>query len=208
MGIGGFHKQQRRKMVKSEAGGGSSGSGGDSGPDDSLLEDSTTVKTGDKRKTQMWMQSLSVKIIDLLLNIRFHCYQQQGHDRYFSKFFYFQWERSSWSLGSNSDRSRGKVPVFQVLAVLLPSRDRAARDAVWCLSAAVAAYVGLVNHIIYKDHFLEKVDFLRFKMLIANWDCFCKWFFKWALQNSDAVRALKAADFFRIQMLLGLMWDW
>ncbi|KAL4584138.1 hypothetical protein LXL04_008728 [Taraxacum kok-saghyz] len=45
----------------------------------------------------------------------------------------------------------GAVPVFQVLAVLLPSGDRAARDAVWCLSAAVAAYVGLVNHIIYKD---------------------------------------------------------
>ncbi|KAL4564671.1 hypothetical protein LXL04_028739 [Taraxacum kok-saghyz] len=59
------------------------------------------------------------------------------------------------------------VPVFQVLAVLLPSRDRAARDAVWCLSAAVAAY----------------------------------WFFKWALQNSDAVRALKAAELIETKLI-------
>ncbi|KAL4564213.1 hypothetical protein LXL04_028269 [Taraxacum kok-saghyz] len=51
----------------------------------------------------------------------------------------------------------GAVPVFQVLAVLLPSGDRAARDAVWCLSAAVAAYVGLVNHIIYKDDRLTEM---------------------------------------------------
>ncbi|KAL4573343.1 hypothetical protein LXL04_020145 [Taraxacum kok-saghyz] len=203
MGIGGFHKQQRRKMVKSEA-------------TENGEERSWWWIVGKRRRQWTGRQLIG------RLNHGENRRQKKNVDVINNKAMIgtLQWERSSWSLGSNSDRSRGKcltsiwdriwfmIPVFQVLAVLLPSRDRAARDAVWCLSAAVAAYVGLVNHIIYKDHFLEKVDFFRFKMLIANWDCFCKWFFKWALQNSDAVRALKAADFFRIQMLLGLMWDW
>ncbi|KAL4579889.1 hypothetical protein LXL04_016057 [Taraxacum kok-saghyz] len=160
MGISGFHKQQRRKMVKSEA-------------TENGEERSWWWIVGKRRRQWIGRQLIG------RLNHGENRRQKKNADVINKKAMIgtLQWERSSWSLGSNSDRSRGKVPVFQVLAVLLPSRDRAARDAVWCLSAAVAAYVGL-------------------------------WFFKWALQNSDAIRALKAADFFRIQMLLGLMWDW
>ncbi|KAL4556830.1 hypothetical protein LXL04_034994 [Taraxacum kok-saghyz] len=177
MGIGGFHKQQRRKMVKSEA-------------TENGEERSWWWIVGKRRRQWTGRQLIG------RLNHGENRRQKKNTDVINNKAMIgtLQWERRSWSLGSNSDRSRGKVPVFQVLAVLLPSRDRTARDAVWYLSAAVAAYVGLVNHIIYKDPFLEKVHFLRFKMLIANWDCFCKWFFKWVLQNSDAVRALKAAE--------------